>query len=189
MPASVPVTGAALVPRRRRKFGSFDLSMRWNDSPLPVGSICRSTTVVLTAFASAVGRPGERAGETVGEQKAHARLDPIDLHHLVAEVVDDLDRDHPVARAARRGGWSRCKGSTMPPRQSRLIIRIRSICSSAAVSLSRFRAAPQSSITRYRTSPLYCRPMKWQGKLASIFGGTDVANLFWAKQFPWPLPS
>jgi hypothetical protein len=35
----------------------------------------------------------------------------------------------------------------------------------------------------------YCRPMKWQGKLASIFGGTDVANLFWAKQFPCPLPS
>jgi hypothetical protein len=70
-----------------------------------------------------------------------------------------------------------------------IIIRIRSICSSAAVSLSRFGAAPKSSITPCRTSPLYCRPMKWQGKLASIFGGTDIANLFSAKQFPWPLPS
>src|ERR1700720_1807038 len=106
MPASVPVTGAALVPRRRRKFGSFDLSMRWNDSPLPVGSICKSTTVVFTAFASAVGSRASAPVKLSASRKRMGALDPIDLHHLVAEVVDDLDRDHAVARA-RKGAAGR----------------------------------------------------------------------------------
>jgi len=30
---------------------------------------------------------------------------------------------------------------------------------------------------------------QWHGKTASIFGGTDVPNLLWAKQLPLPLPS
>jgi hypothetical protein len=29
--------------------------MRWKDRPLPLGSICKSTTVVLTAFVSGAG--------------------------------------------------------------------------------------------------------------------------------------
>jgi len=30
---------------------------------------------------------------------------------------------------------------------------------------------------------------QWHGKIASMLGGTDVPNLFWAKQLPLPLPS
>ena len=61
--------------------------------PCRSGSICRSKTVVFTAFCSGAGQPGEAAGEVSAMQKVHARLHPEHLHHLVAEVVDHLHRD------------------------------------------------------------------------------------------------
>jgi hypothetical protein len=42
----------SLLTRIDQKFGSFDLSIRWNCKPGAAGFICKSKTVSFTAFCS-----------------------------------------------------------------------------------------------------------------------------------------
>src|SRR5690349_24932549 len=78
-------------------------SSLWNESPGAVGFTCRSKAVVLTAFCSSpVSRA--RLSVNVSAMRKSTRLDPEDLHDLVAQVVDHLDRDPPRLRLVEGPG-------------------------------------------------------------------------------------
>src|SRR4051794_29135208 len=68
------------------------------------GLSCRSKAVVLTAFCSS---PVSRARLSVNVSAIRncvGILDPEDLHHLVAKVVDDLHGNATVAGLVERAG-------------------------------------------------------------------------------------
>src|SRR5690348_14162587 len=89
------------LTRADQKLGSLLLSMRCNWRPLLDGSIWRSKTLALTAFWS---RPDRRLKEAVKVSaiRKFTALHPEHLHHLVAEVVDDLHRDPAAFRPLER---------------------------------------------------------------------------------------
>src|SRR5690606_40831227 len=88
---------------------------RWAPKPGRAGFICKSKAASFTAFCSA---PVKRVRlwmnvsairNSIGARSLHAK----DLHHFIAELVDDLDRNaarlgfgEPIRRVAAEAGPS-----------------------------------------------------------------------------------